>query len=61
VFGVPIHVTLPESARRMSSTIRIAVVFPAPLAPSRPKILPGSTLKLAPSSATTSPNRLAIC
>ena len=58
MFGVPCQVTLPVSARRMSSTIRIEVVLPAPLAPSRPKMRPGSTSKLTPSSAWMAPNRL---
>ena len=31
----------------MSSTIRMLVVLPAPLAPSRPKMRPGSTVKLS--------------
>ncbi len=31
------------------------VVFPAPFAPSSPKMRPGSTLKLIPSSARTGP------
>src|SRR5688572_21108718 len=42
----------------MSRTIRIAVVLPAPLAPSSPKIRPGSTVNDALSRATISPKRL---
>ena len=38
--------------------MRMQVVLPAPLAPSRPKIRPGSTEKLIPSSARTGPNDL---
>src|SRR5690625_812085 len=45
----------PESARRSPETISTAVVFPAPLRPSIPKISPGSTAKETSSTATTSP------
>ena len=38
---------------------RIAVVFPAPFGPRKPRIRPGRTLNEQPSSATTGPNRLA--
>ena len=37
--------------------MRIVVVLPAPFGPRNPTILPGTTLKLAPSSATTLPYR----
>ena len=43
MFGRPRQVTLPASARRMSRTIRIVVVLPAPFAPRKPKTWPGST------------------
>ena len=39
-------------------SIRIAVVLPAPLAPRNPKISPGATLKLMPSTAVKLPKRL---
>ncbi len=45
----------PESGRSTPSTIRIAVVLPAPLGPTNPNICPGATEKESPSSATTSP------
>ena len=37
--------------------IRIVVVLPAPFAPRKPRIPPGCTVKLTPSSAWTSPKR----
>src|SRR5918992_5056619 len=58
MFGRPPQVTLPESGRRISSTIRMLVVFPAPFAPRSPNTCPALTLKLAPSRATTVPKRL---
>ena len=36
-------------------TIRIVVVLPAPLGPTKPNICPGSTANETPSSATRSP------
>ena len=56
--GVPSQVAVPLSGRRMSRTIRIVVVLPAPFAPRKPKTWPGSTLKLMPSRAVTLPKRL---
>ena len=51
--GVPCQLVDPASARRRSRTIRIVVVLPAPFAPRKPKISPGSTRKSIPSRATT--------
>ena len=36
----------------------MVVVLPAPFGPSRPKISPGETAKLAPSSARVAPKRM---
>src|SRR5579864_8263918 len=46
----------PESGETRPTSTRMVVVLPAPLGPSRPKISPGLTSKLTPSSARTSLN-----
>src|SRR5215210_8060047 len=57
VVAVPAHVAVPASGLRMSSTIRIVVVLPAPFAPRNPNTCPFGTSNEIPSSATTLPNR----
>ena len=54
----PCQRTAPASAASTPSTIRIAVVLPAPLVPTKPNICPGRTSKVSPSSARVVPNRL---
>lgn len=56
--GVPFHETVPESADMTPSMMRIAVVLPAPLDPTNPKISPGFTWKLRLSRALRLPNDL---
>src|SRR5688572_2410088 len=46
----------PESGRKIPVIIRIVVVFPAPLRPSRPVIVPRRTVNETPSTARTFPN-----
>src|SRR5579859_3418532 len=46
----------PESGGRRVTRMRIVVVLPAPLGPSRPKISPEVMSKLTPPTATTSLN-----
>ena len=41
--GRPFHVTVPESAVITPSMMRMAVVLPAPLEPTNPKISPRPT------------------
>jgi len=53
--GRPRQRTSPRSGASTPSTIRIVVVLPAPLGPTKPNSWPGSTEKDTPSSATTSP------
>src|SRR5947209_822733 len=49
---------LPESGRKMPVIIRMVVVFPAPLRPRRPVMVPCRTVKETPSTALTTPNVL---
>ena len=53
--SIPATVARPPSGRASVVRIRTVVDLPAPFGPSRPKTVPGSTEKLIPSSATTSP------
>jgi hypothetical protein len=53
--GRPFQRTAPPSGSRTPRTIRIAVVLPAPLGPTKPKSWPAPTAKLRSSSATVSP------
>jgi hypothetical protein len=53
--GRPSKETSPRSAASTPSTIRIAVVLPAPLGPTKPNIWPFATVNEMPSRATTSP------
>ena len=53
----PFQRTRPASGASTPSTIRIAVVLPAPLGPTKPSIRPGATENVRSSSATTSPKR----
>src|SRR5215218_4360166 len=55
---MPSQDAVPESGRRMSSTIRIVVVLPAPFAPRKPNTDPFGTSNEIPSSAVIGPNRL---
>ena len=45
----------PESGLKMVERMRTAVVLPAPLGPSKPRIVPSSTCSETPSSARTLP------
>ena len=49
---------LPASNRSNVANTRTAVVFPAPLGPSRPHTVPLGTARSSPSNATVEPNRL---
>jgi hypothetical protein len=47
---------LPDVGLINVQTMRMLVVFPAPLGPIKPKISPGLMLKLTPSTALICPN-----
>src|SRR5262249_11253262 len=51
-------VAVPASGVTRPSCMRKVVVFPAPLGPRKPVIVPPSTPKLRSSTASTGPNRL---
>src|SRR4051812_42815526 len=51
-------VAVPASGRTRPTSIRNVVVFPAPLGPRNPVIVPGSTVKVRPSTAVTAPKVL---
>jgi hypothetical protein len=51
----PATVPLPEVGFRSPQSMRMTVVFPAPLEPRKPKISPGATSKDTRSTATNSP------
>ena len=53
--GTPSKTTSPRSAASTPRMIRIVVVLPAPLGPTKPNIWPAPTVNDTPSSATTSP------
>jgi hypothetical protein len=53
--GSPRQRTSPASASSTPSMIRMAVVLPAPLGPTKPKIWPAATEKKSRSRATCSP------
>ncbi len=53
--SIPATRTLPASARRSPATTETSVVLPAPLRPRSPTMLPGSTARSTPSSATVAP------
>ena len=59
--AVPRMVADPESGLKMSSMMRMVVVLPAPLGPSRPKTSPGSISNDTSSTARVSPNDLLRC
>jgi len=48
----------PASGRSSVARIRTMVVLPAPLGPSRPRTVPGGTLRSTPDRASVSPKRL---
>src|ERR1700694_5138636 len=52
---------VPDVGATRPQSIRSVVVFPAPLAPRKPKISPRATWKLTPSTADTTPYRLTSC
>src|SRR3954453_17449022 len=58
VTGLPCHRTTPESAARTPSMILMAVVLPAPLAPTNPYTSPGRTEKDRSLKASLVPYRL---
>ena len=51
----PSTLARPAVGRSRVARTRTSVVLPAPLGPSRPKTVPGSTSRSSPSGATTSP------
>ena len=53
--SAPATVAVPESGSRSVVRIDTAVVLPAPLGPSSPRIVPSGTVRSRPSKATTSP------
>jgi hypothetical protein len=53
--GSPRQRTVPLSSEATPTIARMAVVLPAPFGPRKPNTWPGGTVKLSPSSATTSP------
>ena len=55
--GAPNSAMVPPEAGSRPSSIRISVVLPAPLAPSRPTISPGPTRRLTSRTAVKWPNR----
>src|SRR5687768_6512964 len=55
---MPRTLTSPLSGARRPSRISTVVVLPAPFGPSKPKISPGATSKLTPSTAWTDPYAL---
>src|SRR5438309_1275763 len=55
-FSSPSQVIDPESGMKMPVIIRMVVVFPAPLRPRRPVMVPRGTEKETPSTAWTAPN-----
>src|SRR2546425_732324 len=55
---MPATRAVPASGGSSVVRMRTAVVLPAPLGPSRPRMLPWGTARSSPSSAVTSPNRL---
>src|SRR5690625_937602 len=60
--GAPSTSTVPESASNTPSTMRIAVVLPAPFAPTKPVINPGLTSKEMSFKTWWSPNdRVIFC
>src|SRR5713226_6160615 len=56
--GMPPMVAVPESAGARVARIRMVVVLPAPLGPTKPKISPLGTAKVTPSRASWRPYRL---
>src|SRR4030081_1770251 len=58
VIGLPLKRTWPESAASTPSAMRMVVVFPAPLLPTKPNSSPARTSKVTESSATVTPYRL---
>src|SRR5215831_2480628 len=58
VTGMPPTVAVPESGTARVARIRMVVVLPAPLGPTKPKISALGTMKSTDSRATWLPNRL---
>ena len=54
-YGRPSMVAEPEVGRVSPSSMRMVVDLPAPLAPTKPVIEPGSRLTLRSSTAVTAP------
>ena len=54
-YGSPSNVAVPEVGAVRPSSIRSVVDLPAPLAPTKPVIDPGSRAKLRSSTAVTAP------
>src|ERR1700730_10487496 len=59
--SIPSMSAVPEVGTRRPQSMRRVVVFPAPLAPRKPKISPRATSKLTPSTAVTTPYFLTRC
>ena len=57
ITSIPATVAAPASGWASVVSTRTAVVLPAPLGPSSPRIVPGATPKDTPSSAWVSPYR----
>src|SRR5689334_10406906 len=55
--GLPLQSTSPPSIPSTPMTMRIVVVLPAPLPPTKPVSRPGRTSKVTPSTAVVSPKR----
>src|SRR3954467_3753607 len=54
--SLPSHSIEPASGKKTPVIIRMVVVFPAPLRPSSPVIVPRWTVNETPSTARTAPN-----
>src|SRR6056297_1606957 len=59
--STPATLALPPEGGNSPHSIRIVVDLPAPLAPSRPKMLPECTLKVILSTAVKCPKRFSSC
>src|SRR6056297_1926940 len=59
--STPATLALPPEGGNSPHSIRIVVDLPAPLAPSRPRMLPECTLKVILSTAVKCPKRFSSC
>ena len=58
MMSCPATIAVPLVGGTSVVSMRISVLFPAPLGPSRPKISPLRTVKLTLSTASSAPKRL---